>query len=341
MSDNFVGAFRWVGGIMRYAIFAVAIGATLAGAGSAKAQEWPTRPVTMVVTYAPGGTGDTMGRILAARLSELLSQQVIIENIGGAGGMTGVNRVVKAAPDGYQFALGDVGPIAQSQSLHKNPAYNSATDLSAVVLIATLPSVLVTRKGLPVSNLQEFIAYAKANQGQTRYGSPGVGSLNHLACALLNNVIGVDATHVPYRGGAPAMQDLVAGRIDYQCTSTVNAAPQIEGNQIKGIAVLTRERSARLPDLATAQEEGLAGVEAYLWFGLFLPKSTPAVIVQKLHDATVATMNTPVVQARLKDIGAELVEPERRSPEYVQKFVESELEKWAGLIKAAGLAGQQ
>jgi tripartite-type tricarboxylate transporter receptor subunit TctC len=324
---------------MRYAIFAIAVGATLAGADSAKAQEWPTRPVTMVVTYAPGGTGDTMGRILAARLSELLSQQVIIENIGGAGGMTGVNRVAKAAPDGYQFALGDVGPIAQSQTLHKSPPYNSATDLSAVALIATLPSVLVTRKDLPAINVQEFIAYAKAHQ--MRYGSPGVGSLNHLACALLNNIIGIDATHVPYRGGAPAMQDLIAGRIDYQCTSTVNAAPQIEGNQINAIAALTRGRAARLPDLATAQEQGLEGVEAFLWFGFFLPKSTPAAIVQRLHGATVASMNTPAVQARLKDIGAELVGPDRRSPEYLQKFVESEIEKWAGPIKAAGLAGQQ
>jgi len=172
-----------------------------------------------------------------------------------------------------------------------------------------------------------------------QYGSAGAGTLSHLACMLINKAIGVDITHVPYRGGALAMQDLLGGRIDYQCTSTPGGAPQIEGEHVKGIAVLTRDRSSRLPDLATAHEQGIS-VETDLWNGFFLPKGTPSAIVEKLHAATLATMNTPAVQAGLKVTGAELVAPERRSPEYLQKFVESEIEKWAGTIKAAGLAGQ-
>ena len=180
------------------------VAALAAATAPAAAQNWPTRPVTMVVTYAAGGTTDIIGRIFGPRLSEILRQQVIIENIGGAGGMTGAARVAKAAPDGYQFVLGNVGTHAQNQTLYKNPSYHAATDFAPVGLLVDLPMMLVTRTSLPPTNLQEFIAYAKANQAKMQYGSPGTGSAVHLACAILNAAIGVKVTHVPYRGGAPA-----------------------------------------------------------------------------------------------------------------------------------------
>jgi tripartite-type tricarboxylate transporter receptor subunit TctC len=304
----------------------------------AQAQEWPTRPVTVVVTFAAGSSDDILARILSARLSEILGQQVVVENVGGAGGMTGVSRVARAAPDGYQVVLGNTGTFAANQTLYKNPLYNAVKDFAPVALVAEQPTLLVARKDLPVGNLQEFIAYAKANQAHMQFGSGGPGSATHLGCLLLNAKIGVATTHVPYRAAATALQDLIAGRIDYVCPIASTAIAQIEANQMKAIATLSKARSPVLPNLASAQEQGLAGFEAYIWNGIFLPKGTPAAVIQKLHDAVVATMDTPAVQERMSTIGAALVEPERRSGEYLAKFVAGEIEKWAGPIKAAGVS---
>jgi tripartite-type tricarboxylate transporter receptor subunit TctC len=196
---------------------------------------------------------------------------------------------------------------------------------------------LVARKDLPAGNLQEFIAYAKANQASMQMASAGAGSTGHLDCMLLNAAIGINVTHVPYRGGGPAMQDLIAGRIDYFCTLSATAKQQIEGKLVKAIAILSRDRSSMLPELASAQEQGL-NFEASTWFGFFFPNGTPEPIIQKLHDATVAAMDTPSVQERLNEVGAVTVAPERRSPDYLQKFVANEIAKNAAPIRAAGLA---
>jgi tripartite-type tricarboxylate transporter receptor subunit TctC len=302
------------------------------------AHDWPTRPLTLVVPYAAGGGNDVIGRILNPHLSEILRQQVIIENIGGAGGMIGAHRVAKAAPDGYQFVLGSVSTHAHNQTLYKHPLYNAATDFAPVALIAELPQVLIARKDLPADNLQEFIAYTKANQAKMQYGSAGAGSANHLACALLNAAIGVNVTHVAYRGSVPATQDLIAGRIDYQCPNAATAIPLLEGNLVKAIAILTKNRSPVLPNLASADEQGLKDFEVDNWLAFFLPKGTPTAIISKLHEATVATMDRPAVQGRLRELGADVTAPHRRSPEYLQSFVVSEIEKWGAIIKASGLA---
>ena len=311
--------------------------ACVAAHAPAFAQTWPSRSMTMVVPFAAGGGADIMGRIVAARLSEILGQQVIVENVGGAGGMTGAYRVAKATPDGYQFVLGTNGTHAQNQSLYKSPLYNAATDFAPVALIGEQPIGLLARKDLPADNLKEFTAYAKVNQASMKYGSAGAGSAVQLSCVLLNAANGLSITHVPYRGSAPAMQDLIAGRIDYQCANVAPALGQIEAHQVKAIAILGRHRAALMPDLRTADEQGMTGFDAILWYGLFLPRGTPADIVQKLNAATIAAMNTPALQERMKQIGAELVPPERRSSEYLGKLVESEIEKWAGPIKASGV----
>jgi tripartite-type tricarboxylate transporter receptor subunit TctC len=305
-----------------------------------QAQAWPARPVTMVVTYAAGGTNDIIARILAPRLSELLGQQVVIENVGGAGGMTGTARVAKAPPDGYQFVLGNVGTHAQNQTLYRNPLYNAATDFAPVGLLVDLPMVMVARMSLPADDLSQFIAYAKQNQAKMQYGSAGAGAPTHLSCALLNAAIGVTITHVPYRGSAPALQDLIAGRIDYHCLNAAAAIPHLEGRTAKAITMLTRSRSPTFPDIPTAQEQGLKDFVADNWLAFFLPKGTPLAIVQRLNEASIAAMTTPAVQARLKEIGADVVAPERRSPEFLQAFVASEIAKWAGAIRAAGVAGE-
>jgi tripartite-type tricarboxylate transporter receptor subunit TctC len=314
---------------------ASAAAALVAGATLAMAQNWPTRPLTMVVPYPAGAGVDVLGRILAPRLSEILGQQVIVENVGGTGGMTGASRVARAAPDGYQFVLGNTGTHAQNQTLYKAPLYNAATDFAPVVLIGDTPQVLVTRNDLPANNLQEFIAYAKVNQTKMQYGSAGTGSPGHLACMLLHVASGIDVTHIPYRGAAPAMQDLIGGRIDYLCTIAPTVISQIEGRTVKPIAILSRDRSPSLLALASANEQGL-NIEASTWFAFFLPKDTPARIVQKLNDAAVAVMSNPAMHEQLKEIGIDVVAAERRSPGYLRKFVESEIEKWAKVVKFSG-----
>ena len=321
--------------LLRYAI-AIGLGPALAPPPT-EAETWPTRPMTMVVPVAAGGTADPIARVLAAGLSQQLGQQVIIENVGGAGGMTGTNRVAKGAADGYQFVFGTSGTFAVSQTLYKHPLYNTITDFAPVALVAQQPNVLVTRKDLPVQNLQEFVAYAKANQARMQYGSPGAGSSNHLACVLLNVAIGVNVTHVPYRGGSLAVQDLIAGRIDYQCPNNVLVMPLIESRTIKAIAVLGRERTPSLPDLASAQEQGLAELDLSTWFAVALPKTAPVEIVRKLNEAIVAAMASPAVTKQMKKIGADLASAERRSPEYLEKFFASEIANWGRTVKASGV----
>ena len=303
----------------------------------AHAQDWPNRPMTMVAPFAAGGSTDAIARIVADGLSIQLHQPVVVENVGGAGGMTGTNRVAKAAPDGYQFVLGNVGTHAQNQTLYKAPLYNAATDFAPVVLMMDQSLVLVARNDFPASNLQEFIAYTKANQSKMQYSSSGAGGSNHLACVLLNAAIGINVTHIPYRGAGQAMQDLLAGRVDYQCPSAPTAMPQITGKTVKAIAILSKNRSPSLPDLASAHEQGLTDFDIPSWYALFLPKGTPDAIVRKLNAAAVAAMNTQAMQDRLKTIGSDLVGPERRSPEYLGRFVADEIKKWAGPIGASGV----
>ena len=314
-----------------------AIGLWLAVAGTALAQGYPTKPVTMIIPFAAGGPTDVLGRVMGQRMSEVLGQQVVVENVGGAGGMTGSKRVADAAPDGYTFVLGTVGTHAQSQTIYKKPLYNAATDFTPVALIAEVPIVLITRKDLPVNNLKEFIAYAKANQGKMQYGSAGAGSATHLGCVLLNYLIGVDVTHVPYRGTGPAMQDLQGGRIDYLCEVVSTAKPQIDGGTVKAIAIMTKERSKALPNVPTGIEQGTPDLEAYTWNAIFLPKGAPAEVVKKLNEAAVAAMKTPSVKERLEGLGAVIVSEDRATPEYLGKFVQSEIEKWAAPIKASGV----
>jgi tripartite-type tricarboxylate transporter receptor subunit TctC len=307
-------------------------------AASALAQSWPTRPITLVVPFAAGGTSDVIARLVAEGLRVQLGQPVLVENLGGAGGMLGASRVAKSPPDGYAIVLGNVGTHAQNQSLYKKPLYNVVTDFAPVALVTDQSLVLVVRKDFPAGNLREFTAYAKANQAKLQYGSAGAGSSNHLACALLNSALGIDVTHVPYRSGAQAMQDMLAGRLDYQCPSAPTAIPQMEAGTVKALAIMSRNRSASMPTLPSAHEQGLTDFDIPTWYALFLPAGTPASIVREVNRATVATLALPSVQQRLKEIGSDLVPPERMTPDYLATFVAAEVEKWARVIKASGIS---
>ena len=323
---------------MRKTIFSVALLSLLTFSGVATAQEYPARAVTMVIPFAAGGPTDVLGRIVAARMSEILGQQVVVENVGGGGGMLGGDRVARAAPDGYQFLLGTVGTQAQGQTLYKKQLYNSVTDFTPVALIAEVPLVLVVRKDLPVNNLQEFVAYAKANQEKMSFGSAGLGAATHLGCLLTNYILGTNITHVPYRGTGPAMQDLIGCRIDFLCGAITTVKPQVDGGTVKAIAIMNDERSPALPNLPTVVEQGVKDLIAHTWNAVFLPKGTPEAIVRKLNAAIVAAKNSPAVRDRLEGLGAQIVSDERATPEYLAKFLPEEIAKWAAPIKASGVS---
>jgi tripartite-type tricarboxylate transporter receptor subunit TctC len=308
-------------------------------AGAARAQDYPTRPLTLVVPFAAGGGVDVSARIQAERMGALLGQTIVVENIGAAGGMAGGARVAKAAPDGYTFEIGNVGTHAYNQTLYKKPLYNAVTDFTPVGLATESPRILVTRKDLPVNNLQELIAYIKAHQKDMQFGSAGVGSATHLPCVLFNLAIGVNVTHVPYRGEAPAMQDLIGGRIDYMCATIQTGAAQANQGSVKPIAIMGPNRSPIIPNVPTAAEQGLSGVESSAWNAFFLPKGASDAIVRKLNKAMSDALDDPAMHGRLAELGLEIVPPERRTPEYLAKFIPEEIARWAKPILAAGISG--
>jgi tripartite-type tricarboxylate transporter receptor subunit TctC len=319
-------------------VLSAGFGALFATTLTASAQTFPTKPLTMIIPFAAGGPTDVLGRVVGQRMGQILGQSIIIENVGGAGGMTGSKRVVDAAPDGYNFVLGTVGTHAQGQTLYKKPLYNAATDFTPVALLAEVPIIVVARKDLPVKDFKEFVTYTKANQAKMQYGSAGAGSATHLGCVLLNYVIGTDITHVPYRGTGPAMQDLQGGRIDFLCEVITTAKPQVDGGTIKGLAILDSKRSPAMPNLPTAAEQGTPKLEAYTWNAIFLPKNTPEAIVKRINDAAVQAIKTPAVRERLQELGAQIVSDERATPQYLGQFVKNEIEKWAAPIKASGVS---
>jgi tripartite-type tricarboxylate transporter receptor subunit TctC len=314
-----------------------AIAGLIAYAGAA-AQEWPTRPLTLVVPFAPGGGIDVSVRIQAQHMSEILGQAIIVENIGGAAGMTGALRVAKAAPDGYTFLIGNTGTHAFNQTLYKKPLYNAATDFTPVGLVSDSPRILIARKDLPADNLQQFIAYVRANQSRMQFGSAGVGSGTHLPCVLLNLAIEAEVTHVPYRGAGPVMQDLIGGRIDYMCDTIQTGAVQAKAKAVKGIAVMAAKRVPIIADLATTGEQGLPGVEASVWNAFFFPKGTPEPIVRKLNRVMSEMLDHPSIRRRLEELGLEIVAPDRRSPEYLASYLPAEIERWAKPIRQAGIS---
>jgi tripartite-type tricarboxylate transporter receptor subunit TctC len=318
---------------------AAAIAISLAATGAvipAAAQDWPTRPVTMVVPFSPGGGTDVLGRIVGQRLTETLGQQVIIENVGGAGGMIGSARVVHAPPDGYEFVLGSRAD-AINQTLYKHPLYNLKGDLAPVILIADQPMILIARKDLPVDGLQDFITYVKKNQSTMRSGSAGIGSTGYVDCALFNQAIGVKVQDIPYRGGGPALVDLIGQQFDYFCTLSPTAVPPVKAGLVKAIAMLSRKRLPSLPEVRTTYEQGM-NFAASTWFGFFLPKGTPTPIVKRLHDATAAAINTPAVKDRLAATGTFVVPPAQQTTDYFESIIVPEIDKNGAPLRAAGMS---
>jgi tripartite-type tricarboxylate transporter receptor subunit TctC len=317
----------------------IAIAGAFAGlALPAAAQEWPSHPITLVVPFAAGGGVDASARLQALVMGEILGQTIVVENVGAAAGTVGSVRVAKAAPDGYTMLIGNSGTHAYSQGLYKRKPYDSVTDFEPVAMVTESPRLLVARKSLPVNNLQELIAFMKANQDKMQYSSAGVGSGTHLPCALLNHTLGVNITMVPYRGEGPALQDVIGDRIDYMCTTIQSGAVQARQGTVKGIAVMAPARAAIIPNVPTTGEQGLAGVEATVWNGFFFPKGTPAAIVAKTHKAIEATLARPDIREKMEALGLEILPPDKRTPGYLAQHLKQDVERWGAVIRAAGIS---
>src|SRR5262245_14342714 len=303
---------------------------------SAQPQSYPSRPVTMVVAAAAGGPIDVFGRIMAERMSLVVGERFVVENIGGGGGTIGGQRVARATPDGYTTLLGTVATHANPMLYGDKPPYDPINDLVAVALMAEIPLILIARKNFPANTFEQFVAHAKANPGKLNYGSAGVGSAAHLGCVMLERAMGARFQHIPYRGTGPAMQDLAAGRLDFICEIAVTAVQGLHNRTVKALVNLSSTRSRALPDLPTAAEKGLPAVAVSTWTGLFVPKQTAGPVVAKLHGAAMAAMDGLGLREQLDSLAATLVAPERRSPAHATEFVKAEWDKWGAAMRASG-----
>ncbi len=298
-----------------------------------QAQTYPTRAITLIVPFPAGGTTDILGRFVGQALSAAWNQPVVVENRGGAGGNIGAAAVAKAAPDGYTLLVGTVGTHAINASLYTKMPYDTLKDFAPVTQIASVPNMLVVTPSLPVGSVTELIAYAKANPGKLNMASSGNGTSIHLSGELFKVMTGVDMVHVPYKGSAPALNDLMGGQVQLMFDNMPSALPQVKGGTLKALAVTTATRSPAMPDLPTVAEAGVPGFEASSWFGVFAPAGTPKEIVAKLQTEIARILKSPEMTERLAQQGAVAV---GNTPDEFGAYVQSELVKWAGVVKASG-----
>jgi tripartite-type tricarboxylate transporter receptor subunit TctC len=312
----------------------LALAVSLASHGAfAEAQPYPTRPISMVVPFAAGGPTDVLARILGQRMSQSLGQQIIVEDVTGAGGTLGAARVAKAAPDGYTMVMGNLGTHAASVGLYKNLSYDPRTSFEPVMLASTTPMALLVKKDLPVKTLQDLIALARSRQ--LTCGSAGVGSISHLTLLLFDKVAHTKLQHVPYRGSSETLNDLLGGQIDIMFDQVINASPHVLAGDVRAVAVTGPARAPAIPDVPTTAEAGLPELETIAWSALFFPKGTPKAIVARVNAAMGEAMEDKDVVARMDKLGAEVPAPNARTPEALGTLVRSEIDKWVPLIASA------
>jgi len=305
------------------------------GALPAGAQDYPNRPITLIVPFAAGGPTDVIARIVGDHMSKTLGQTLVIENVVGAGGTTGTTRAKRAAPDGYTIIMGHMGTHAAAPALYPNLAYNPETDFEPIGLVAGTPILIVTRKDFPAKDLKEFVDYVKANESKMNAAHAGVGSVSYTTCTLLNSIMKVKPTAVPFNGTGPALNALLGGQVDYMCDQIVNLVSQIEGGAIKAVAIATPNRNPVLPNIPTTKEGGLAEYEVSAWNALFAPKGTPQPIVDKLTDALDKALNDETTRKRLLELGSDIPDAPRRGQKAMGDLVKSEVARWTPVLKAA------
>ena len=305
---------------------------------AAEAQDYPNRPITIIVPFAAGGPSDTLARNLGSTMSATLKQQVIIENVGGSVTL-GIARASRAQPDGYTVLLTHVG-IATAPFLYKHLPYDTVNDFEPIGRVADVPMALVAKKTLPPNNLKEFIAYAKANKDKLTYGHAGAGSSSHLCGLLFMNAIGTEFTTIPYKGNGPAMNDLVGGQIDFMCDQTSTTTQQIQGGTIKVYGVTSKTRVPSLPELPTLDEQGMKGFEVVIWYGMWAPRGTPKPALDKLNGALRMAVQDTTFDARMADLGAVPAPLSNTAPEPLRAHLKSEIETWGPVIKKSGIQPQ-
>jgi tripartite-type tricarboxylate transporter receptor subunit TctC len=320
----------------RFALLATAVTLTGLMGQSAWAQSYPDKPITMIVPFAAGGPTDTVARIFAQSMTGFLKQQVIVENVGGAGGTLGAARVARSEANGYTIFLHHLGQ-STAPALYRKLSYNAADDFTPIGLVADVPMTLVARKDFPAKDLKELISYVQANKDKITYANAGVGSASHLCGMLLMSAIKADLTTVPYKGTGPAMNDLLGGQVDFMCDQTTNTTGQIKAGKIKAYAVTTKAPVASLPNLPTASAAGLPGFEIAVWHALYGPKNLPKPVADKLQAALQHAVKDPMVKQKLADLGTEPVAPARATPAALDQFLRAEIVKWTRIIKAAGV----
>ena len=302
----------------------------------ASAQKYPDKVVTIVIPFTAGGPTDTVGRLMAQPMTTVLKQQVIIENIGGAGGTIAASRVARSAPDGYTLLLHHIG-MSTAPTLYRKLPYNPLTDFEPIGLINEVPMTLVARRDFPPNDLKELISYVKANKDKVTYANAGIGAASHLCGMLFMTSIQTDLTTVPYKGTADVIKDLLGGQVDFTCDQTTNTTSQIKADKVKVYGVTTKKRLASLPNIPTADEAGLKGFEVSVWHALYAPKGTPKPIVDTLTKAMQAALKDKVVKERFGDLGTEPIEEKRATPEALRAHLKAEIDKWAPIIKKAGV----
>jgi tripartite-type tricarboxylate transporter receptor subunit TctC len=306
----------------------------------ARAQTYPTRPITIIVPFAAGGTGDLVVRIVGEHLSRTLGQQCVVENVVGAGGTIGSTRVMRANPDGYTIQEGQVGTHAAAVAFYPNLAYKPDADFEPIGMVASLPVVITVRKDLPPNDLEEFIAYAKVNAEKLNVAHAGVGSITHFTCLLLNSLLGVKPTLVPFTGGAPALNALLAGQVDYMCATIPEVFQQVQSGTLKAYAVGTAQRNPILPNVPTSKEAGLPAFQASAWNALFAPKGTPKTVLDKLTEALDKALDDETVRKRLLDVGLDIPDKSKRGQQLLAILVKSEIARWTPIIKAASIKAE-
>jgi tripartite-type tricarboxylate transporter receptor subunit TctC len=324
---------------MRSLLIASACALAFANVGGARAEVYPSRPITIVVPLPAGFTFDVTARLLAEHMRASLGQAVIVENFTGASGSIGVGRVARAAPDGYTLIFGGLNTHVLNGAVLTLP-YDVMTDFAPVVLVATTPLLVVTKKTVPANDLQQLIAWLKANPGKASQGTGGPGSLTHVAGIYFQQKTGTRFASIPYRGGGAAMNDLMAGNLDLLIDLAPNSVPQLRAGTIKAYAVLAKTRLAAAPDVPTVEEAGLPGLYMSAWQAIWAPKGTPSAIINKLNKAIVDALADPALQARLADLGEDIFPPEQQTPAALAAWQKAEIEKWWPIVKAANVAAQ-
>jgi len=320
---------------MRLKILGLVVGLILLGGAAVQAQKYPDKVITIVVPFTAGGPTDTVARLVAQPMTNALKGQIIIENVGGAGGTIGANRVAKAAADGYTLFLHHIGH-STAPSLYRKLPYDAINDFEPIGLINEVPMTIIARRDLPPRDLKELIAYAKANKDKMTYGNAGIGAASHLCGMLFMSQIETDLTTVPYKGTADVMKDLLGGQIDFSCDQTTNTTSQIKADKVKVYGVTTKTRLAALPNVPTVDEAGLKGFEVSVWHGLYAPKGTPKPVLDTLTKALQLALKDNIVKARFADLGTEPVSEKRATPEALRAHLKAEIDKWAPIIKKAG-----